>query len=206
MEKLPGRLEFGRLHVHFNDRSRGGELETVLSARHAIIDADAPLLIAASNVYVESDIVDRAGTCDLECRAIVVAGRKVTGKLGECWTRLGEAVEVSPAGEQLLGEAPGDRVMAIGDEQAGGNLEAAGTYYFARARDFLDVASDLQKKNVRVRGELRMHSAIDVFLRRKWRVEAVIASGAWPLRSYADVAAFEEWGRGARKRVGVRMI
>ena len=59
-ETLPGRMEGRTLRVHFMNRSGSGEVETVLWARHLIVDAKAPLLIAASNVYVTSDIVEQA--------------------------------------------------------------------------------------------------------------------------------------------------
>jgi hypothetical protein len=189
---LPGRIPGRTWRIHFANRSRGGELESVLAARNLIVEADAPLLIAASNVYVDSDIVERARVCPPECRAIVVAGRERTRTRGACWTRLGETVEVSPQGH----------VIAVGDEQARGDLQTAGTYYFASAREFIEIAADLQRTDARVRGELRMHSVIDVFLRRQWRVEAVVAREAWPLRSTPDVCAFEGWGGapGGRKR------
>ena len=192
-EALPGSLECGRMSVHFTKRSRGGELETILAARHAIVDLDAPLLIASSNVYVEWE-----PRISGHSAAVVVVGPEVTeahkAHPASAYTRLGQSVEVSAEG----------RVLRIGDEPDSGGLEATGTYYFSSARDFLEAAEQLQKSNTRVGGEIRVSSVIDVFLGKKWRVDAATARQAWPLRSTWDVLLFENWGGapGCLRRAG----
>jgi NDP-sugar pyrophosphorylase family protein len=182
LEGLLERAEWPGLWVHYVNRSGGGELDTVLAARNLIAQNGGPLLIASSNVVVECDLAERARNIGPECRAMVVIDRAPPFEQWGFQTWLGETVEVSPQGN----------VTAIGFENAGGELLSAGMYYFASSREFIDVAGDIQRTDKRVRGELRLHSAIEVFLRRNWLVETVMARRTWPLRSSVDVGRLKE--------------
>jgi hypothetical protein len=166
---------------------RGGELESVLTARHAIAP-DEPLLIASSNVYVESNLAEVVAGIGEEVRAIVLVSALGEPQHQKRWephslyTR-GDVVEVGTDGG----------VVSMAGWSPAPIFEATGTYYFARAADFIELGSDIQRRNIRADGELRIRSVFEAYLHRNWRVEAAVAKAMWPIRSIADAIRFEHW-------------
>lgn len=149
-----------------------GQLCTVLAAREHI-DRDEPVLIAASDTYVDADLPRALSAMRPDCRGLI----SVADMPGEQWSfaRVGSDGGVVEVAEKVR----------ISDHAS------TGLYWFASGRELCEIGDGMVARDERTRGEFYVIPVYQHLIRAGARVEIAPARRMWDMGTPVAAAAFE---------------
>jgi dTDP-glucose pyrophosphorylase len=149
-----------------------GQLCTVLAAREHI-DRDEPVLIAASDTYVDADLPRALSAMRPDCRGLI----SVADMSGEQWSFA------------KLGSDGG--VVEVAEKVRISDHASTGLYWFASGRELCEIGDGMVARNERTRGEFYVIPVYQHLIRAGARVEVAPARRMWDMGTPVAAAAFE---------------
>lgn len=153
------------------DGVTAGQLCTVLAAR-ALIDSDEDVLIASSDTYVVSNLVQDIAKRATDCRGMI----SVVNLPGEHWS----FARTDSAGQ----------VVEVAEKTRISDHASTGLYYFASGSEFVQVADEMIRNQEKTRGEYYVIPVYQKYIQRGWQVGISLATQVWDMGTPVALAAF----------------
>lgn len=134
-----------------------GQLCTVLAAT-PYLEPGEDLLVASCDTYVAPGLARDIATRAADCHGII----SVVRAAGESWS----FARTDDRG----------RVVQVAEKERISDLASTGLYYFSRADELVDTASEMIARGERTRGEYYVIPVYQKYIARGWRVDVSVTT------------------------------
>jgi len=150
-----------------------GQLCTILAARD-IINSDEDVLVASSDTYIRSNLINDILNKPQDCHGII----SVADLPGDRWSfaRTDDSNQVVEVAEKIR----------ISDHAS------TGLYYFSSGKELVLIGEEIIQNGEKTRGEYYVIPIYQKFIERGWRVSISIAEDMWDMGTPEALDVFEK--------------